>query len=291
MHCVHCDYLLFNLTTPVCPECGQEFDVETYRFDPGAVSFHCPHCDQPYYGNDAQGLPEPRSFACVTCHNPVTLRSLRVVPRAPNAIGVPISGSPWDRRQEIGLFRAWWDTLKLVMFSPTEFFRRMPCTPAGGIWLHSTISTYVGSIGTMAYQCLIWLLWVPLVVGGGGVGTMEWVMLVIGTLVGPPIYVAVSPFVGACLVHPILWLICPDRRPFAATRDVLMYSLTTQILGIIPLAGGYMSMVWSLVVAVHGVREVHRTTSWRAAIAVLWSVVVIIGLAAVFTVLVLFAAA
>jgi hypothetical protein len=52
-----------------------------------------------------------------------------------------------------------------------------------------------------------------------------------------------------------------------------------------------MSMVWSLVVAVHGVREVHRTTSWRAAIAVLWSVVVIIGLAAVFTVLVLFAAA
>ena len=34
MHCIHCDYLLKNLTVNRCPECGRVFDPtnpETYR--------------------------------------------------------------------------------------------------------------------------------------------------------------------------------------------------------------------------------------------------------------------
>jgi Zn ribbon nucleic-acid-binding protein len=57
MKCRKCDYPLWNLTEPRCPECGDRFDVLSYWFEPGSVVFKCPYCGHRHVGRDARGLP------------------------------------------------------------------------------------------------------------------------------------------------------------------------------------------------------------------------------------------
>jgi hypothetical protein len=64
MKCRKCDYPLWNLREPRCPECGERFDVLSYWFEPGTVAFKCPYCDHRHIGTDLRGMP----FDAGRCH-------------------------------------------------------------------------------------------------------------------------------------------------------------------------------------------------------------------------------
>ena len=80
MRCRTCDYPLWNLKTRQCPECGSQFSPVEYDFRPNTVRFCCPHCEQAYYGTDSRGHLEPRSFACVTCGEHLSMREMVLLP-------------------------------------------------------------------------------------------------------------------------------------------------------------------------------------------------------------------
>ncbi|MCH8253203.1 MAG: YIP1 family protein [Planctomycetes bacterium] len=277
MKCPHCDYLLFNLSRPVCPECGRSFDVSRYRFEAGAVSFNCPHCDQDYYGNDAHGLPSPSSFVCVKCDKTVSLGEMRVVPIHADAMGVRIDASPWDERAHNGLRRSWWRSLTMTMFRGGEFFRKHQGTSIKESWLYAMISLYVGFIPYCLLQLLLTLVVMGVIVnrtGGTIVGAPPMMMFAaiwIGTaLVGPLVLPLLGSAIVAAYVHPVVMLVADKRKTFGYTYRTVMYSLGPVSLYAVPFCGTYAAYVWTAVTLTFGIKEVHHTTGLRAAIAVLW---------------------
>ena len=285
MQCRQCDYLLFNLPRPVCPECGTPFDTEAYRFDLGAVSFNCPQCDQSYYGNDARGLPWPRRFTCVQCQRPVSLQELRVVPQRPDAFGYPLGESPWDRRQELGFVRAWWDTFKMTLARPGEFFRSHQGTSSGDAWIFAVTSMYIGFVPLMLVQFLIMIAITGFVSGvaAGGVGApavppiglpMVGMALIYG--IGALVYPLAIPFIAgglsALTIQLALLVLAPNRKSLGHTFRAAQFSYGPFALCAVPICGAYVAGVWQIVTLIIGVKEVHGISGWRAAFAVLWPV-------------------
>jgi hypothetical protein len=279
MRCEHCDYLLFNLTQPVCPECGRPFDVENYGFEIGAVSFHCPHCDQQYFGNDSHGLPYPRTFECVSCGNRISLAQMRVVPERDDAMGERIDRSPWDRRRRLGYVRAWWETLKMTLVQPSQFFRMHAGTSVKEAWLFAMTSMFVGMVPSMSFSLLGMAVMANVAAGAGGGPPILAMAILYGcmALIGP----VIGPFIGAgvqaCTIQLALLLLVPHRKRMAQTFRTAMYAMGPNALMAIPFCGGYVGGIWALVTLIIGIREVHQTTGWRATIAVLWPVVLLIG--------------
>lgn len=286
MRCLHCDYLLFNLSRPVCPECGRDFDVAAYRFEPGDVSFHCPHCDQAYYGNDAQGLPSPRVFDCVKCYAAVRLQALRVVPCTPTAMGEVAGVIPWEGRRPGQGQAAWWTTVKMLLFEPTKLFRTTMSRSTRDAWVFALIATYLGTLMSAVYSLIaMWALdtgW-PGVSPGGGlpVGTADILFMVAAVAIGPLIATTAGAYIGAALIHVALLLIAPQRRDFDCTVRLSMYAMAGNVILVVPFLGDYVGAVWGVVISIIGIREWHRTTGWRAALAQLWPLVALAGLAVV----------
>lgn len=287
MNCTRCDYLLFNLREPVCPECGQGFDLAMYRFEPGHVAFVCPHCAQEYYGNDQQGLPYPRSFTCVSCAQPLTLQQLSVSPKHEQARGALSEVSPWDERHSRGSLRAWWDTWKMILVKPGKFFRAFRGRSYKEAWLFSTIAMYIGLVPYLAMSSLfLWGVNTIIKAAPGGppapFGPAQLTAILITyavmAVVVPPIAPIVNGALWACLIHPVLWLLAPRRRSMGDTMQMTMYAMGPYALTAIPICGAWASGVWCLVALVQGVKEVHQTTGTRASIAVLWPVVAVIGI-------------
>jgi len=281
MRCRQCEYLLFNLTHPECPECGRPFSIEEYRFEHAAVSFHCPHCDQPYYGNDERGLPVPRVFACVTCQNEIAVNQLRVVPERHDAMG--FIGSTWDDRHQHGLLPAWWATFNQLLLHPSSFYRDHAGKSIREAWLFSMIASYIGLVPAMCIQILI--MW--------GLSSGPWFTMP-GAAPPPPGFMAMMVvmygvmaillplfvmFVGAgfytLTIQLALLVLVPHRKPIDTTFRACMYSFGAYALYAIPICGSYACGIWQIVILIIGVKETHQTTGWGAAIAVLWPIAAI----------------
>ena len=277
MKCANCDYLLFNLTQPVCPECGQSFVTEQYIFTHGEVSFHCPHCDQAYYGNDERGLPTPRAFECVKCHQHIELQQMRVVPQVEGACGyIGGRGSPWDRRKELGVVRAWWDTFKMILTEPSRFFRDHTGRSFSEAYLFAVISTYAGVIPLYALQVGIQMLFMN--VQGMGMPISVFLLMIVGfALIGPLVYPIFSA-INAAFIQVGLYFLVPHRKPWDATYRCVLYSMAPNALQAVPFCGGYVAPIWSIVVMVIGVREVHQTNTFRAVLAVFWPLFAMLAL-------------
>ena len=288
VRCQHCDYLLFNLTRAVCPECGQPFSIETYAFEPGHVSFNCPHCDQDYYGNDARGLPWPRQFVCVQCKQSIALEQMRVVPLHPDAMGVVggLKRSPWDRRHELGLFRAWWNAFTMTLVRPGTFFREHTGTSIKEAWLFSMMSLYIGMLPYFLYQIV--LMWgfgamtATLVPAGAPPPLPPLAFLAIGYILAGLVLPLFMQFivggVWACTIQLALWVLAPGRKPLEYTFRTALYSFGPYALYLVPVCGGTVGGIWQVVTLILGIKEVHGIGGWRASIAVLWPLVVLIGL-------------
>jgi hypothetical protein len=278
VHCKHCDYLLFNLTQPVCPECGRSFDIERYRFQLGDVSFNCPHCDQEYYGNDERGLPFPRQFTCVQCNQPVALQQMRVEPKHPDAVGVLGDLSPWDRHRKLGLWRAWWGSFTMILLRPSVFFSEHEGSSIKEAWLFATISAYVADIPGFVFQMV--MFWIVGAVGGGMGGSpllfLDPFTLAM-TLLGPPLYTIVGAAIHTVLIQPALVLLGSEPRPMRFTMCIALYAMGPMALGAIPIMGDLVGAIWGIITLMVGVRVVHRTNRARAIISVVWPILLVLG--------------
>src|SRR5205814_3451748 len=69
---------------------------------------------------------------------------------------VPATGLPWEHRQQLGLFKAWFDTVSLLIAKPSEAFTLM--RPEGGLvdpLLFGLIGGCAGSIVSILFQGLV----------------------------------------------------------------------------------------------------------------------------------------
>ncbi|MBD0354497.1 MAG: YIP1 family protein, partial [Rubrobacteraceae bacterium] len=91
-----------------------------------------------------------------------------------------------------------------------------------------------------------------------------------------PIFAAIGLFIGAGILHLLVMLIVGSRNSgFEATFRVVAYSAVTSLVSWIPYIGGLLSL-YGIYLGIVGIREVHNTTTGKAALVVLIPAAVIL---------------
>ena len=84
-----------------------------------------------------------------------------------------------------------------------------------------------------------------------------------------PLLLLLSLFIGAAIVHLLLRLFAGSTRDFGVTTRVFCYSYSPQVLAVVPVIGAIAGFIWMVIIAIVGLSAAHRTTTGRAAAAVL----------------------
>jgi hypothetical protein len=197
---------------------------------------------------------------------------------APGSAIVTQAGLPWERRQELGFFPAFFETLKLVLLNPTVAFATMK--PEGGLVDPLIYAVIGGSIGWVFY--VIFSLFIGSL---GALGDHNALGGLVGlgfggifALIFFPIFLTIGLFIGAGIVHVCLMLLGGAKRSYETTLRVLCYSVgSTYPLMIVPVCGGAIAGLWCLVVECVGLAKAHETTTGKAVLAVFLPVIVCCG--------------
>lgn len=211
-----------------CPNCGYQADAD----EPD-----CPLCGSPLDGSEPVG----------------------------GAAGRPAtSGAAWDRaegRFPEDFLQAW----KESVFSPAAYFSAL--RPGGSLWRAILYYLVLSLLG--AGLSVVWNLWL------GAPGQAGEVYESLGL---SPDRIQLLVFLAAPFLALILWafftpvyhflvaLLVEDRRGMRETARVLCYAWSgPQVFQVVPLVGGLIASVWSVVLLVVGIREMHGTSTGRAA--------------------------
>ena len=97
----------------------------------------------------------------------------------------------------------------------------------------------------------------------------------IGNIILTPIYVVIALLIGAAIWHLLVMLfVRPSNAGFEATFRVASYIQVYQLISWIPFVGWIVGPIYGIVLSIFGIREVHATTTGKAALIVLIPVAV-----------------
>lgn len=196
----------------------------------------------------------------------------------PNVAVVAPTGLPWDRRQELGLFPAFVETLKLVLLNPTTAFSAMKTE--GGLSEPLIYAVIGGSVGF-----IVNFLFSLLMSSFGFMGNHNGLAGILNVGIGAvalvifiPILITLGSFIGSAILHLCLTLVGGARRPFETTFRVVCFGAGSAYpLMIVPICGGLISGIWCIVVQCIGLTRAHQTTTGRALLAILLPIIVCCG--------------
>lgn len=261
-----------------CPGCGEQVmvadmgDHDTATTPPGP------------------GAPPPPGFA--SAHHgppPPPAASGRPGMGAPPPPGSPALNygrepTPWERRAQLGFFPALWATWKETVITPETFWKRLrPDGPAQDALLYGWMVTFIGALIQAPLQALQLTAQSAAIRDiAGQVGTLNKdtraifdqlfsdgsaaivaAMIFAGVVIYPATAIA-----SASVTHLFCVLFGAARNGFWATFRVMAYGSAPMVLAGIPVLGAG-AVLWSLILIIWGIREVHDTTAGRATAAVL----------------------
>ncbi len=116
---------------------------------------------------------------------------------------------------------------------------------------------------------------------GFGMGSVFLVLLI-------PIFLAVGTFIGAAIMHVCLMIVGGANQSFETTFRVLCYAGgSANALQLVPICGGLLAGLATLVLNCIGLARAHETDTWRAVVAILLPVVMCCGgLAVLFAIII-----
>jgi hypothetical protein len=223
-------------------------------------------------------MPQPRAESSSLA--PVPPTSTDATPpsgdKTLTTIEGPEDGPAWERRQQLGFFKALTQTWKEILFNPSASFARMKTT--GGFttpFLFNLTMVIIWGFFTLIYRLLLTGMFATAgsirndssYLLGMSAGTSALAVVVI-LAVAVPMIVAFN-FVNAGITHLCLSLFKGTSKNYEATYRVMCYSYSAWIFALVPCAGGLVAGIWGLVSSIIGLSKVHKTESWRAAVGVL----------------------
>jgi len=177
---------------------------------------------------------------------------------------------PWEDMEGLGFFQAFLTTLREVLFSPSQFYRRMPTSK--GIThplIFGLILGVLGGVFGLAWQRIFYLRLGHF----PEIATIYFLIIIIGL----PFIVLITLYLGSSIIHLCLMVVGGNRRGFEATFRVIAYSSSTQIFALIPFVGGFIIPLYALVIEIIGLRESHGIGTGRAILAIFLPVIVILA--------------
>ncbi len=186
---------------------------------------------------------------------------------------------PWERRRELGWMRAFWETTRLVCTEPKRFF----ATPAGesgmlGPVLFAVVAhTVGGALMMLSFGLLMLVGSGAAILAGepalgavfgvyGGCATVGFVPI---ALIAYPLQGLVQALFAAMCSHGTLVLLKRQRATFEQSLRAVCYGSAPYFWTFVPCIGWYGCIFWVWYCEAVALREAHRTTTDRAAIAVL----------------------
>jgi hypothetical protein len=174
------------------------------------------------------------------------------------------------------------ETTRQLLTGPTEFFRRMPIAGGlGGPLLYAVIAGWLGLVAAALYQS-VWVSIVGPTVLPFGMEREElarvlafmesWAGLVAQVVFGG-ISITIGVFLTSGILHLMLLVLGGGQKAFEATFRAVCFSQAPMILFVIPVflipGCGVLIALWSVVLYVIGLAEVHQIGYGRAVAAVL----------------------
>jgi hypothetical protein len=187
---------------------------------------------------------------------------------APGPAGSP--GGEFNLQDPVNSFIT---TVRTLVLDPVGFFRGIPrqgnfvnplvfaviCAVINGV-----LGGIIGFLASVAFT--------PRSQGVGAAFTS-----LIGNIILTPIYAVVALLIGAAIWHLLVMLfVRPSNAGFEATFRVASYIQVYQLISWIPLIGWIVGPIYGIVLSIFGIREVHATTTGKAALVVLVPVAVIL---------------
>jgi len=189
----------------------------------------------------------------------------------------PDSILPWERRRELGGATAFIETFKLFFFSPAEAWRR---TPASGRiedpLLFAVVAGTIGMVFSALYERILpfgraWMV-PPALRHRFPAGHPEGPVALGCAVLLAPVLVAIGLLVWSVVFHVCLAIVGALRDSpggFSTTIRVASYSAVATLANAVPFVGGLIGLGWGLYLNAKGAASLHRTSSGRAATAVL----------------------
>src|SRR5205814_10476069 len=161
----------------------------------------------------------------------------------------PRSGLPWDDRQQRGIFRAFFETMIMVLTRPAEAFTAM--RREGGLGEPLLYALIGGSVGGMVYFLYSILLSSARLLGshenpmmqalGGGMRPLLFVVCV-------PVLILIGTFISSAILHVCLIMVGGAKQSFETTFRVVCFAGgSANPLLVIPVCGGFIGGFWTIV--------------------------------------------
>lgn len=270
-----------------CPQCGFSRRIPDEKIPETAELATCPKCSRRFRFRTLERTPEQASVqapeqAPDKTPGPGLAEDFwagleKMAPpgeQEPPAPEVPEHGGdqveievPFENLRGHGFFPGLWMTIRRAMFSPRLFFRVMPMRGLGG-----PLAFY---LLLFEFSLVLDLLW-----GRAGLPPISGLHPALAPLdpglggpVGPVTLFAVYPIMATIIVfgasagvHLVLKLMRSGERGFEGTFRAQAYSNAPLILSVLPY-GYLLGIAWGLVVFVIGLKNVHRTSTLKVALA------------------------
>ena len=196
------------------------------------------------------------------------------------ATAVPRSGLPWEQRKERGFFKAFIETMVMILSKPAAAFTIMK--REGGL-LEPLVYAVVGvSFGYLIYFLFALLMPSVALFGDQGnplVGLFGMGIGFVFLLILLPLFIGFSMFLGAAIIHLCLMILGGAKQTFETTFRVVCFSAgATGPLVVLPVCGGLIAGIWGVVAECIGLSRAHEIDIGRAVMAVLLPLIVCCGL-------------
>ena len=185
---------------------------------------------------------------------------------------------PWPPGPDDSILLAFFTTLKRSALSPTAFFRAMPVRDGLG----APILFYLALGVLVAAASLFWNSIQLLILGPESLATWQALglsaspaLLLLIQFLLSPLFLLIFFFVSAGVTHLVLLIVGSARSGFQATARTLAFAYSPTILAVVPVIGALVGTIWATVNVIIGLREAHRTDTWRAVVAVLGPIAVV----------------
>jgi len=191
---------------------------------------------------------------------------------------------PWETDLSERPAEAAWETWRRSLFEPVRFFRGAdPRGPLGFAIGYAVVFALIGATFTLGWRLVAAAAGMQWGASGGPLGPVAGAML---EFFLTPFVTVLGLFLWAGLVHLVLMILQGSGGGFRATLRAHAYSAGPAVFNVVPFLGTLVAAIWSVVIAVIGLREMHRIETWRAVMAILLPIAVIIVFAVVVAVFV-----
>ena len=246
----------------ICPHCSFSKKISRKKIPAAAKLAICPRCHEKFSISRQEEPHDALREKPQGALDPGTLNPT-------HDSDAETGGSPWEKRNDLGLLNGIFLTFKAVLFEPRVLFKTR--SHQKGLKEPLAFGLLTGGLGDMLaffWPALLFSLGiVPF--GDSVLGHLNGIWIFLTLMVGIPLAVLLNMIFYSGILHLMLLIVRGGKEGYASTFRVVAYSQAALAWNIIPFVGAWIATVWKLVVQVIGLREIHHISYARVIVAFL----------------------